>query len=213
MCGCGMLEADMVQYRQNLPGLLGMPVSMSPRLAFIPLYEASSLHSLASRFSQVIVAGTKEEVLQKFIEGNPLLLHLFSPEHIFFKAPILTRFVTDFAIVNHQRELIFVELEKPSTRLLKKDGGIHSELQHAFDQVRDWLHTTDEHRSAVLECIGLDRAHVGAVQAVVIAGRDTPYPAEHLRRLKGNDYGRIRFMTYDDLLASLSTLSRSFEQL
>jgi hypothetical protein len=212
-CRCGLLELDLSQYRRNLPGLLGTPTSISPTLAFVPLYEASSLHRIASSFAKLIAEETREEALQKFIEANPLLLHPFSPERVFFKAPILTQFHTDFTIVNHKQELIFIELEKPGTKLLKKDGGIHSELQHAFDQVRDWLHTTEEHRAAVLDCIHVDRTQVGAIRGVVIAGRDTPYPPEHLRKLKGQDLGRISFMTYDDLLASISTLSRTFEDL
>lgn len=212
-CGCGILDLDLTQYRKNLPSLLGTPVSLAARTSFVPLYEASSLHRLASHFSQLIAKQPREEALQLFIEENTLILHPFSPQRIFPKAPILTQYVTDFAIVNHQQELILVELEKPSTKLMKKDGGVHSELQHAFDQVRDWLHMVDEHRTAALECIGLDRKDVGAILGVVIAGRDAAYSPEHLRKLKAIDHGRIRFLTYDDLLASLSTLSRTFQNL
>jgi hypothetical protein len=147
------------------------------------------------------------------LEENPVFLHQFSPEHIFFKAPILTAHKTDFAILSPQRELLLIELERPNTKILKKDGGVHSELQHAFDQTRDWLHLADEQRVVVLDCIGIERKYVGAVRAVAIAGRDAGYDPEYLRKLKGADFGRTRFMTYDDLLAGLDALIRTVEHM
>jgi hypothetical protein len=172
------------------------------------MYEKGSLDNVLTNFRLLLNAAATEETCQVFMEQNPILLHPFSPAETFFKAPILSLRRTDFAIVNHQKELLLVELEKPSTKIMKKDGGLHSELQHAFDQVHEWLHSADEHRAAVLECIGVDRRNVGAVRAVVIAGRDAEYDPEKLRRLKGVDYGRVRLLTYDDLLAALGALVR-----
>ena len=68
----------------------------------------------------------------------------------------VTTTLRDFAIVTYQHELILIELEKPSTRLLKADGNIHSELQHALGQAREWLRHADDHRMAVLQCIGVE---------------------------------------------------------
>jgi len=141
------------------------------------------------------------------------LLHRFSPERIFFKARILTFRDTDFAVLNSQCQLLLIELERANKKLLKKDGGVHSELQHAFDQTRDWLRISDDQRIAVLDCIGIDRKDVGSVHAVVIAGRDADCDPEHLRKLKGNDFGRTSFMTYDDLLAGLDALISAFDRL
>ena len=47
---------------------------------------------------------------------------------------------------------------------------------------------------------------MGSVRGVVIAGRDRGYDAEHLRRLKGVDRGRIMFLTFDDLAFGLAAL-------
>ncbi|MBI4748950.1 MAG: hypothetical protein HY774_10710 [Acidobacteria bacterium] len=71
----------------------------------------------------------------------------------------------------------------------------------------------NEHRPAVLNCIGLDLKEVGAIQGIVIAGRNSGYNAEHLRRLKANDRGPIKVMTYDDLLIGLGNLIATFEKL
>ncbi len=83
---------------------------------------------------------------------------------------------------------------------------MHSELNHAFDQVRDWLHVVDEHRLAVLDTLNIDRSRVSTIRGVVIAGRDVGYDAQNLRRLKGSDWGKISLLTYDDLLFSLDSL-------
>lgn len=77
--------------------------------------------------------------------------------------------------------------------------------------MRDWLHLADEHRQAFVTCIGAEPKQVGAVRGVVIAGRDADYDLDHLRKLKGVDFGRIRFMTYDDLFAAFDALLRALD--
>ena len=86
-------------------------------------------------------------------------------------------------------------------------------MQHALDQVRDWLHTADEHRAAVLNCLGLQPDDVSAISGVVILGRDRDYKEDHLRKLKWTGFGRIAFFTYDDLLRSLVSLTHMFSEL
>jgi hypothetical protein len=178
---------------------------------FVPLYEQGAIVALRAKFLDLLTQQASEEVYQEFIENNPVLLHPFSPMKLYFKAPVLSLRKTDFALVNSQGELLLIELERPHIKLLKKDGDRHSELNHAFDQVHEWLHHADEHRAAVLDCIGVKREQVGAVRGVVIAGRDRDCNPEHLRRLKGADLGRIRFLTFDDLVASLDSLTSNLE--
>jgi hypothetical protein len=212
-CSCGNLNIDLKIIRRNLHGLLGIGNPVVGNSVFVPLYEKGALENVRLNFAALLKEKAPEETFQIFLEENPVLLHQFAPEKIFFKAPILSLRNTDFAIVNHQHELILIELQRPDIKLLKKDGGIHSELQHEFDQAREWLLTADEHRLAVLDCIGIDRKKVGAVRAAVIAGLDAGYDPEHLRRLKGADWGRIKLLTYDDLLAGLGSLVRTVESM
>jgi hypothetical protein len=72
----------------------------------------------------------------------------------------------------------------------------------------NWLQIVDDHRLAVLASLKINPEHVAAVRAVVIAGRDLGYDAHHLRKLKGEDRARVRFLTYDDLASALETLIR-----
>ena len=59
----------------------------------------------------------------------------------------------------------------------------------------------------------MQREAVSTVQGVVVAGRDKGYDAEHLRRLKDVDRGRITFLTYDHLSFGLGALIRRMTRL
>ena len=208
-CKCGNLNHDLQSIRTNLHALLGHATSKNEEVSFTRLYETRALDVIGNEFESLLDSRPSEENVQQFIKDNPILLQQFSPERIFFKAPILTKHKTDIVILNHKKELILIELEKPGLSLLKKDGGQSAPLQHPFKQVRDWLDESDFHRIAVLSCIDISPEEVGTVRGVVIAGRDYGYDEDHLRKLKGADFGRISFFTYDDLLKGLQLLSRS----
>lgn len=210
-CECGKTTMDLQYIRRNLHGLLGHRLRENEQLSFMPLYEKSSLESIRTNFAQLISRNPREELLQKFIDENPILLHQFPAERIIPKPPILTSYLADFGIVTPQKELILVELEKTTTRLMKKDGDIAAPLNHAFGQVRNWLHEVDEHRLAVLDSLKIAREAVSSIRGIVIAGRDIGYDARDLRKLKGADYGRIAFLTYDDLLFAMDVLIRRVE--
>ena len=210
ICECGKTDMDLQYIRRNLHGLLGhRPEKNSGQLSFVPMYEKSFLESIRSTFAQLLSEDPREELLQQFIDKNPVLLHQFPAERILTKPKILTSYVADFGIVTPQKELILVEIEKTSTRLMKKDGGSAAPLNHAIDQVENWLHEANEHRLAVLDSLEISRDNVSVVKGVVIAGRDSGYDAASLRKLKGRDRGKITFLTYDDLLFSFETLIRS----
>jgi len=116
-------------------------------------------------------------------------------------------------VLSPQRELILIEIETPDTRLLKKDGDQAAPLTHAIDQVQRWLQVMDEHRVAALASMKIDAQMVGNIRGVVIAGRDRKNDKDHLRRLKGMLSGRISFLTFDDLAASLAALVEQMRRL
>ena len=212
-CRCGR-RVNISTVRKNLHGLLGFRAASDlMSAAFIPRYERSAIETLRINFLWLLNSDAPEEVFQQFIEANLLVFHSFSPARIFFKSPILNTFRTDFVIINHARELLLIEIEKPSTRLLTKMGGISAELQHALDQVRNWIHAIDEHRLAALDAIGVRREEVATVLGVVVAGRDSPYEPDRLRWLKSIDHGRVRILTYDDIHASIESLVKGLDSL
>lgn len=214
-CECGSTKLDLRSMKKNLFAAIGqkMPLAVPDQSSFVPLYEHAAFEKVKSNFSKLLDKSPDEEVIQKFIEGNLVLLHLFPAVNIFFKPSLLNLYKADFAIVTTGKELILIEIEKVSTRLLKADGGIAAPLSHAFDQVRNWLHVVDDHRLAVLDGLKISRDLVGIVRGVVIAGRDRGQDAEHLRRLKADFRTRVSFLTFDDLAHSLGALSRQVSAL
>jgi hypothetical protein len=207
-CGCGEHKFDLTSYRENFQGLVGVD-AVPGEINFIRLYENDVLQQISIAFESLLDSGPPEESVQNFIETNPILLHQFTPDKVFFKTPILSKFKTDITILTKSKQLILVEIEKPSTLLMKSDGGIAAELQHALTQVTDWLFECENHRLAVLSCLGLNAADVSAIKGVVIAGRDKPYEAKHLLKLKWQDFGRVTILTYDDILAGVTALART----
>lgn len=205
-CKCGKNTMDLTMLRDSLHALLGHVTRGEEEVSFTRLYERGALEAICNQFASLLDLNPEEKQVQQFMEDNPILLQQFAPERIYHKVPILTKHETDFAILSNKREMILIEIEKPGKQLLKKDGGITAVLQHAFDQVRDWLHRFEEHRAATLACIGLKPEEVASIRGVVIAGRDSGYTADHLRKLKWADFGRIAFYTYDDLLRGLVAL-------
>jgi hypothetical protein len=211
-CSCGATHFDLRSIKRNLHGLLGHTIfAPTSEVRIFPLYEQGAIQNAHTQFLRLLDQSPAEETLQKFIEANPIVLHQFPADKIFFKPAVLTFFKADFAVLTSRKELILIEIERTKTRLMNKNGDAAGPLNHSLDQVRNWLHVIDEHRVAVLASLGIDR--VSAVSGVVIAGRDRGYDSEHLRRLKGIDRGRISFMTFDDLAFSLWALAENLGRL
>ena len=138
-CKCGKTEFDFSTLKRNFFALLLQPIPLSKELSGIPLYERSSVESLRVTFLKILNSNPPEETLQKFIEENPIILQQFTPDRLFFKPAILMHFNADFAVINPEKELVLIEIERADTRLLKNDGGQHSQLTHAIDQIHSWL--------------------------------------------------------------------------
>lgn len=212
-CHCGATNLPLLYIRRNLHALLDQRFRPEDESA-VQAYNREALHRTHKAFSALLDKDGSEEDIQRFLAANPILLHFLAPESILIKTPILARYRTDFTLVTTKRELLLVEIERPGTRLLRKDGGRSSELQHAADQVRDWLHVVDEHRIAVLTEIGIPPTRIGSVRGVVIAGREEPYDDDSLRKIKAAELSsRVSLFTYDDVLRSMSVLLRSLDRL
>ena len=212
-CNCGKNDLDLTILRQNMHGLLGQRANSQGTISSTRLYEKNALEVIVNDFMNLLNLDPLEEPVQKFIEENPLLLYQFSPQRIFYKPPILSKYYADIAVVNQKKELILIELERPGKSILKKDGGRTADLQRPFTQVEDWLFSIEQHRNAVLDGFDLSPSDVSKIRGVVVMGRDNECNEEHLRKLKWNDHGKIDFYTYDDLVNGLITLIRNMRDL
>lgn len=212
-CRCGKTIVNLEILRKNMHVFLGQTPTPHGNISVTRMYEKSALEDIRGRFLNLLDTDPTEEKVQQFIEEYPILLHQFSPQRILYKPPILSRYVTDIVILNHKKELILIELEKPGKKLLKQDGGITAETQHAFNQVNDWLYEIEQHRPAVLDCLCIGTNEVSKVKGAVIIGRESGYEQKHLLKLKWKDFGKVELLTYDDLLRNLGGLARNIEEL
>ncbi len=215
-CKCGEQDLDLQYLRGNLHAVLldrSSPISAEgPLVTSGRLYEAGAIETILTRTRMLIARKHREEDLQKFIVENPVLLHRFAADRLIPKGPILNKHATDFVVLSKTGELFLIEIERANHKLLKKDGGRTAALNHAIDQVNDWLHVFDSHRQACLSSLGVEE-DVTAVRGVAIIGRDLGHDAHYLKRLKATDLGRVVFYTYDDLIGSLESLAKEVRHL
>jgi len=172
----------------------------------IALYERSALQQYCLEFRQLLDSKPKkEEVLQKFLDEHKVFLHRFAAIQILTKPPVLSRFNADFVILNNRKELLLIEIERSTIKLLKRTKnsfGITADLQHAIDQVRSWRQIFDDFRDAALANINLDKNDVAKIKGVVIAGRlpENEQEERYLRSLSLD----VDLFTCDDLISDVA---------
>lgn len=208
-CGCGKNKISLAPIKTGLHGLLRRNVNQAtaPGVSTERLYERTVLERSCRELLALVNGNVKEEDLQQFLELNPIFFHTFLPKKIFFKPRVLTRYVADFALVNERDELILIEIERASLRLLKKDGDATAALTHAFNQVRSWVGVFSDHRAAALDGLSLKLDEIAKVRGVVIAGR-TPSDEGSRKVLRAFSTPEIELFTYDDLRRGVAELVR-----
>lgn len=208
-CPCGKTRQPLQYLRAGLHGMLGMRLPASGPLSTTRLYESNALHDLIERFAYLLQTERDEEPIQQFVESNLLALAPFTPERVFFKRPILSRHVTDLAVLNQRRELVLIELERPSANLFRSsDDAIAAPLEHALGQLDDWLLQADRNLLGVLDAFDLSLNDVASVSGLVIAGRDRQCSDRQLLKLRWSSWPRKRVWTYDDWLRALGSLAQ-----
>jgi hypothetical protein len=212
-CSCGDTNMDLSIIRSNLHALLGQTNINISSVDISTMFEQRSIDDLSQSLYNMLERDPKEEDVQSFFGKNTIVFHHLSPYRIYNKPPILTKHQADFAILDSRRTLIFIEIERPGIRILRKDGATSAEMEHAISQVRDWLFLYEKQRGGVMECLDLRDEEVTKVRGLVIAGRDKDNDQNHLRRFKWQDRGMIDCITYDDLLGMLSALSREMKHI
>lgn len=210
MCNCGKSKYSLKYIKESLHGLLLKNLSSDlTGLSYERCYAHGQIMDVVKNYESKLKAEKDEKPFQEYIEKHPVLLAHFHAKRLWFKASILGKFETDFALLDTRNQLILIELEKPSMKLFKRDGHPTADLMHAYGQVRDWLHEYSKHPSAVIDGLKLGDEKIMAVRGVVIAGRRSKEIIEPLQRhLSSPIYPDIDFLTLDDLSLSLCEISR-----
>lgn len=209
-CECGETSVPLKYMKESLHALLGGDVEeKSSNLSFERRYIHAEIVKIIREFQQLLQQHEDEKPFQQFIEDNPVILARFNAKKLFFKTSILGKFKTDFAIVDTRNQLLMIELERPSLKLFKRNGHPTADLNHAYEQVCDWMGEYRTHPYAVLDLLNLKTDEVSVVRGVVIAGRSEGTSPEHIKRHRSkNSYPDVEFLTLDDLAESLMQISR-----
>ncbi len=210
-CKCGKTPPVPLKYmKESLHGLLGGDVgNKSSNLSYERRYAHAEIVKIVREFQQLLQQHGDEKPFQQFIEDHPVILARFNAKKLFIKRSILGKFWTDFALVDTRNQLLMIELERPSLKLFKGNGHPTADLNHAYEQVCDWMNEYRKHPHAVLDVLGLKSEEVSAVRGAVIAGRSVGTSLEHMQRHRSkNNFPDVEFLTLDDLAESLMQISR-----
>ncbi|HZQ75503.1 MAG TPA: Shedu anti-phage system protein SduA domain-containing protein [Burkholderiales bacterium] len=210
VCQCGKTQLPLQYLRESMHALLLKDFSVATSgLSYVRQYGHTQITAVAERFKQLLRTETLEAPIQTFLEYHPVLLARFHAKRLFVKPNIVGRFQADFAILDSQNELWFIELERPTMPLFKSNGHPTAALMHAYGQVNDWLQQYHKYPGAIQEALKLRPDDIVAVRGAVIAGHSAPRILRALQRHYATPpYPSIEFLTFDDLASSLITLSR-----
>lgn len=203
-CKCKNINADVSIFKRSAEAVFRNQIRTQgdSYTSLAPAYQHSRLLGMVNEFREIVATARREEDVQKFIESNPIVWSFLTPKKILHKPSILTKYKADFAILSYDKTLHFVEIEKPSTRLFRKTGGRHSDVQQPFNQISDWKITVENHRQAVLDEINIKREDVSAIRYIVVAGTE-PDAASMIRRDAPTD---TTFLSFGDLCGYLSVI-------
>ena len=171
------------------------------------LYNLFNLFYLLSELIQN--PSTQEKELHQFILKNPICL---DTKH--FKILSEVRFGKDYRadlLLEYKlsdKRIVLVELEKASLPLFNKSRRLRSHVNHATQQVEDWLRWWREHPDQIPQSLD----HSAPLQGLVIIGRSFNMSDDEKRtlaHLKHNSL--VKVITYDDLLDRIEALIQNLK--
>jgi hypothetical protein len=180
-----------------------------PRIR-VPAEEVIALHYLWMKLARLVGSSTtSERDLHALLRSNPVALDAYG-QRVFSELRLGRAHRVDLAIQYDQADhtVALVELERASHSIFRKNGRLRDPVDHAVQQVEDWLRWWREHPSEVPEPFDASLPVTG----YVVVGRSSDLSEEDRRRLAHlNEGRRVKVITYDDLLERLERLIASIE--
>ena len=205
-------EEALVDFRLYLIGL-----TLDPKLK--PLSSKKDerrnilckLEKLIKDFEILLETSHKEEEIQKFLENNPILIQPCN--QIIPKQKLGEDFVTDFILVNVLDQGVIytlVEIEKPSMRVLTKNGEFSAEFKRAEKQILDWKIWIQDNQDYLQRKLRDFRDP----KYLIIGGRSKNLSENEKRRIRvwNASHKDIEFLTYDDILERAKELLKSLRE-
>lgn len=215
-CRCRQTTLPLLYLKRGLHQLFR--VASLDSLGALPnanrLYDRSAISEIRETYQQLIHAEPDEEVVQEFLEANPLIWGFLSPVKIWYKPAVSTKYKADFAVLSASRILHLIEIEKPSTSLARqKTGGVHSEFQRGLDQLAEWKEYLANFALAFYDSLPLRREDVHDVRYVYVAGLATKTKANELNKIRKNLASDVAFYCFDELSSFLYAIESAVRNL
>lgn len=178
-----------------------------------PERKTSSLADLVDEFERLIArADVQEAEVHAFIKAHPFLLTPVA-EDVLSERPfgLGTEFKADFLIRRPDATYLLVEIESPRKAVVTAGGDFAAPVEHAVRQVEDWQDWIEEN----LPTVQRSYPEMRAPEGLVVIGRDRPadeVQARRLRRRNINLRGRLKIITYDELIRVARAYVAAIEQ-
>ncbi len=218
-CTCGSSDVALSYMKQGVHDIFRRPDVYRQReddlISFTPLYEEGRIDTLVAEYEELIESTTTEKPIQKFLEKNSVFWAFLSPGRgILHQPPVLTKKKADFGILTTSKVLYLVEIEKPVTQLINRDGSVCAEIQKGADQIRDWELVVNDHRLALLRELGFTEGEVQEIRYILVGGLARRTSAEGLSKLRRSALApKTQFFCFDELGSFLRTIAGQFRNL
>jgi hypothetical protein len=152
---------------------------------------------------------TKERAIHNFIKNNPSCLDVYG-SRIKSEVWLGKQYRIDLAIqyTLDEKKIQLVELERANEKLFTEKGRLRSYVNHAIQQVEDWLqwwHENPNDRPKDFDSSILP-------EGLVVIGRNKNLSEDDRKRLVHlNSTRKVKVITYDDLLDRIESLIENLE--
>lgn len=156
---------------------------------------------------EALLAGP-EEPCHQFLKKHPEFL-CATYDRVWSKVPFGNH-VSDFVFREPSNDYLLVEIEAPHRELFRKDGHPLHPLNHAINQITDWIQHIQDNKAAVEK----DFPGISATpRMLVVIGRSASLTEKNWRSLTllQGQRPRLSILTYDDVIAhARENLERHF---
>lgn len=169
------------------------------------------LRSAIGELENLLKVDTRNEnALQKCITQYPILLGLdygeIKPKH-----KLGSDYELDYALVKFNGEIDLVEIESANLKLYTKMYNPTKDLVHAEQQIQDWFDWVERNNSYGRDKIPTLISPVG----IVIIGRSKDLDEKSANKLRRRNIlyqGKIKILTYDDVLEKAKSILNILER-
>lgn len=164
---------------------------------------------LIDAFEALIAQDESEEVYQRFLMENPVLIDPLASE-ILAKQKLGIEFVTDFVVRKLDNEYVLVEIERPQDALFTSSHDFTSRFTHAIGQIIDFQEWVDQHGEYARSLM----PGLSSPKGLLLMGRRSQISDRQALKLKRYSLGlsAVDILTYDDLLARAKDFYRNIHR-